>query len=98
MRQIYDNARFAEVDAANPEIWRLFVHFTFEMVRRGFRRYSSDAVLHRVRWETASALDDDTSFKICNNWTPFYARKFHKVYPHLEGFFITRASIADETQ
>jgi hypothetical protein len=88
-------ARFAEIDAANPEVWRLFERFTFELIRRGFGHYSADAVLHRVRWETASALEDGCTFKINNNWSAFYARKFHDRHPKHDGFFRLRASMAD---
>jgi hypothetical protein len=88
-------ARFAEIDAANPEVWRLFVRFTFELIHRGFAHYSADAVLHRVRWETAAALEDDRTFKINNNWSAFYARKFHDHYPKHDRFFRLRASMAD---
>jgi hypothetical protein len=89
------SAKFAEIDAANPDVWRLFERFTFELIRRRFSHYSADAVLHRVRWETSSAIDDASSFKINNNWSAFYARKFHAKYPKYEGFFRLRASMAD---
>jgi len=89
-------ARFAAIDAANPQIWELFQRFTFHMIRRGFSHYSARAVIHRVRWETATPLEDGTQFKINNNWSPFYARKFHKTYPEHDGFFRNRASRADE--
>jgi hypothetical protein len=87
-------ARFAEFDAANPDVWRLFERFTLELIRRGFEHYSSDAVLHRVRWETAVSAKDGT-FKIDNNWTPYFARKFHSHYPQYAGFFRTRLSKFD---
>jgi hypothetical protein len=88
----YDSiaARFAAMDAENPEVWRLFEQFTFYMIHRGFKHYGSDAVLNRVRWETASALDDGTAFKINNNWSAYYARKFHRMHPEHEGFFRCR--------
>jgi hypothetical protein len=87
--------RFADIDRANPNVWSLFVRLTFDRIHRGFRNYSSDAVLHRVRWETAVPLEDGSGFKINNNWSPFYARKFHDAYPQHAGFFRTRASVAD---
>ena len=89
-------ARFAAIDAANPKMWALFERFTFSMIRRGFDHYSARAVLHRVRWETATPLDDGSQFKVNNNWSPFYARKFHRVHPKYDGFFHMRASRADE--
>ena len=88
--------RFAELDMAHPEIWQLFERFTFELIRRGFQRYSADAVMHRVRWETAAALDDGQGYKIANIWVAFYARKFNKRHPKHIGFFRLRPSIADQ--
>jgi hypothetical protein len=90
-------ARFAAIDAANPRMWELFRTFTFAMIQRGFRHYSARAVLHRVRWETATPLEDGSEFKINNNWSPFYARKFHQLYPDYSGFFRCRLSRADTT-
>lgn len=87
--------RFEEVDAANPEMWRLFVYFTKVMINRGFPHYSARAVMHRVRWETAQPLEDESSYKINNNWSPYYARKFHAEYPEHHGFFRNRISRAD---
>lgn len=86
---------FAEVDAANPQVWRLFEQFAFQMIRRGFTHYSADAVLHRVRWETATPLEDQSGFKINNNWSCYYARKFIKLHPKHAQFFRLRASMAD---
>jgi hypothetical protein len=88
-------AQFAAIDADNPEIWRLFQEFTFHMIYRRFSHYSAAAVMHRVRWETATPLEDGSAFKVNNNWTPFYARKFHAKYPAHAGFFRNRASRAD---
>ena len=92
------HARFNEIDAASPEVWRYFTQFTQELISRGFRHHSADAVLHRVRWQTAQPQNDPSnlqSYKICNDWSAFYARKFHKLFPQHAGFFRTRPSIAD---
>lgn len=96
-RDLFDQAdrRFAEYDAENPDIWRLFVRFAFEAIRAGHQHYSADAVLHRVRWETSVAARGG-DFKCNNNWTAYYARKFHRLYPQHKGFFRLRASKADE--
>lgn len=88
-------ACFAMIDAQNPEVWRLFEQFAFERMRRGFSHYSADAILHRVRWETAAPLDDQSGLKINNNWSAFYARKFAKHHPKHAAFFRLRSSRAD---
>jgi hypothetical protein len=88
-------ARFAEMDAANPHIWELFVRFTFEKISAGFLHYGATAVLNRVRWETA-ARASGSGFKLNNNWNAFYVRKFNRVYPQHATFFRTRFSLADD--
>jgi len=91
--------QFAQADADNPDIWKLFVRFSFEMIRRGFHHYSAYAVMHRVRWETAAVLEEeDQSYKIRNDYIPYYARKFNRAHPRYgDGeFFIERPAVADE--
>jgi hypothetical protein len=79
----------------HPPAWKLFQRFTLELIERGFARHSSDAVLHRVRWETAITTDDGSCFKVNNNVTPLYARRFHQTHPQHDGFFRTRVSRFD---
>ena len=35
----------------NPEVWKMFVGFTFEMIMSGRKHYSVNAVFERLRWE-----------------------------------------------
>jgi hypothetical protein len=76
---------FLTFDSDNPEIWSLFVRFAFQAFRAGHRHFSSDAVVHRIRWETSVEPRGEQpgptdlprgGVKISNNWTPYYARKF----------------------
>ncbi len=87
--------QFAEHDARNPHIWALFVRFTCELIAHGHLHGSSDAVLHRIRWHTLISETPGAGWKINNNWTPFYARKFHETYLAHSGFFRTRRAKAD---
>ena len=77
---------------AHPEVWRYFVRFTNELIARGFKHYSAQhGVFSRIRWETDQAdADGRTTFKINNNYSPFYARRYMKLHPEHEGFFRTR--------
>lgn len=85
---------FEAFDAANPAVYRLFCRFTHELIQRGRRNYSADAILHRVRWETAlQTVDDD--FKVNNSFVSGYARKFMADYPAHKGFFQLRKSVFD---
>lgn len=42
----------------NPEVWRLFCHYTHQLIAAGHRHGSADAVVHRIRWHT----DVDTTY------------------------------------
>lgn len=80
-------AEFAAYDAANPYIWRAFCSIVAEARSRGRVRWSADAVLHLVRWQTASDVNNDA--------TAGYARKWLAKHPEAGRFFETRASAAD---
>ena len=81
----------------HPEVWQLFVKFTFQMIDRGYRNYSAKAIFERIRWEKDSVGGDGvTSVKLNNNYTAFYARRFAKAYPEHEGFFRTREQTSEE--
>lgn len=90
-----NNTEFAKFDDNNPEIWELFVRFTFELIDAGRTRNSARGIFHRIRWESAQT-SDDALYKLNDAWSPYYARKFHAVYPEHEGFFQLRTSRADE--
>lgn len=79
-----------EYHKKHPEVWELFVRFSFEMIERGFQHYSVSGIFERIRWEMDAGGDGVTMFKIGNNYKPFYARRFMKVYPETEGFFRLR--------
>ena len=88
--------REAEIDAKarrfvseNPTVWALFVRFTMELIHAGREHYSSDAVVHRIRWYTSVETTGD-EFKISNSYTAVFARWFHEAYPEHAGFFRTR--------
>lgn len=87
--------KFAEFDAAHPEVWEMFLHFTFMLIHHGCHRHSARDVIHRIRWETTLRADDGRGWKINDHWSPYYARKFHRAYPQHGGFFETRKAKAD---
>lgn len=81
----------------HPEVWELFVKFTFEMIRRGYKNYSVNAIFERIRWEKDSVGGDGvTSFKLNNNYRAFYSRRFMRAYPQHEGFFRTRQQTSED--
>jgi hypothetical protein len=82
----------------HPEVWDLFVRFTFDRIERGWRRYSADAIMHRVRWETCGGRPEANGrapFKINDHHVTFYARRFMKMYPQHDGFFQLREQLSE---
>lgn len=87
--------RWKEFHKANPAVWELFNHFTEEVIAAGHKRYSADAIMHRVRWETSvrttSAPIAGRILKINDHHVAYYARlwlyKNGKTHPN---FFTLR--------
>lgn len=80
-------------DRLNPEVWRYFKLFSFQMIDRGYKRIGSKMIFERIRWETM--ITGDGTFKINNNYTPYYARKFEQEFPEHSGIFAMRESHLD---
>jgi hypothetical protein len=89
-RQDEMREQVAEFHRQHPEVWRLFVRFTFQMIERGYRNYSAKAIFERIRWEKDAGGDGVTCFKLNNNYTAFYARRFARAHPEHAEFFRTR--------
>jgi hypothetical protein len=81
--------KFERYDAMNPHVWDLFVRFTFDVIRAGHTRFSADSILHRIRWET-SVVTISSHYKINNDFSADYARKFIHAFPHHNKFFEIR--------
>lgn len=80
---------FEQYDKENPEIWELFKSKTLQTIKKGFSNYSAKGIFEIIRWHEGGDEKSD-GFKINNNYTPFYARKFMNEYPEYEGFFRTK--------
>lgn len=75
----------------HPEVWRMFEHYAHELIARGFKHYSANAIFERIRWRYDVAGEDGQStFKLNNNFRALYARRFMAKYPKHAGFFRTR--------
>ena len=81
--------KFNQFISKNPHVWDLFTGFTFEAIKRGHKHLSSDMILHRIRWET-TIMTVGAQYKISNDTSPYFARKFHRDYPMYDGFFRTK--------
>ncbi len=83
--------QFWEFHKKNPQVYRLLEKFTFDVIKRGFKNYSINAIFERIRWHT----DIETvgsSFKLSNNHRAYYARYFMHLHPEYQGFFRTKES------
>lgn len=86
---------FEEYHERNPHVWVLFRRFTLEAIASGRSRIGAKMIAERIRWETFIRASNGDDFKINNNFTAYYARRFMAEYPEHEGIFQTRASKAD---
>ena len=84
--------------AEHPKVWKYFVRFTFEMIDRGYSHYSVKAVFERIRWEMDAGGDGTHAFKLNNNYTAFYGRRFMRMYPEHSGFFRTREQLSEDKE
>lgn len=77
-------------DNIPAEVYEKFEELALTIRGMGFKRYSSDAILHRIRWHYAIERGD-RSFRLNDHWTPILARWFLDKHPQYEGFFELRA-------
>jgi hypothetical protein len=79
---------FEEYQARNPRLYKEFVHYTYQMIGAGETRIGSKAIFERIRWE--AKIKKQGEFKINNNYTADYARKFEQDYANFAGIFEKR--------
>ncbi len=87
--------KFIEYDSVNPEIYKMFKKFTFDVIKSGYQNCGSQMIIERIRWESIIVAKND-KFKINNDYAAFYSRKFMLDFPRHNKFFRIRSSVADE--
>jgi len=87
---------FEKFDRDNPKVWESFVAYTFQAISAGRTLIGAKMVTERIRWESFITTKG-TPYKINNNFTAFYARKFAETYPQYRNLFRTRESVADRS-
>lgn len=104
-REMIDKTRLEEMreqcirfHVSHPEVWSLFVKFTFQMIDRGYKNYSVNAVFERIRWEIDAGGDGVNAFKVNNNYRAFYSRAFMRKYPQHNEFFRTREQASEDVR
>ena len=80
---------FREYHAANPRIYQAFTRFALDAIIAGRNRIGAKMIWERLRWYTTVEARDD-GFKLNNNYTAYYARKFMEDFPQHAGLFQTR--------
>lgn len=78
-------------DGIPDDVAVMFEQLAMQINKSGFRRYSADAILHRIRWHYHIERGD-REFKCNDHWTAPLARWFLDRHPALDGFFETRKS------
>lgn len=86
--------QFETFDSENPKVWELFEKYAKQLIDKGVNHWSADNILHKIRFETRLETNDP-NYKINNNYSAFYARKFARIYPKHKDFFEFRKSKAD---
>ncbi len=88
--------QYLKFNKEHPEVWDMFVRFSKEIISKGYKNYSVKAVFERIRWEKDIGGDGINQFKLNNNYTAFYARKFMDMFPEHKGFFRTRTQTSED--
>lgn len=81
--------RFEAFHLANPHVFELVLNIARDLRARGMKRCGVKLIVERLRWLYALQTRGDT-FKINNDWAPYYARVAVLVDPALDGFFMYR--------
>ena len=84
----------ATPDGIPPDVCNLFERLALQIHGTGRKRYSADAILHRVRWHF-DIEKNNRGFKANNNWTAPLARWFLAKHPECAGFFELRERLDD---
>ena len=78
-------------DGVPQEVCILFEKLALEVHEKGYKRFSSDAILHRIRW-TYRIERGNREFLCNDHWTAPLARWFLARHPDMPKFFELRAS------
>lgn len=73
---------FFAYHAKNPDVWKWFERFTFELIKAGKRR-GAKAIAERIRYE--ADIKGYQNFKLNNIYVAYYSRVFgikHRSYSH----------------
>ena len=79
---------FNQYDKENPVVYEEFKKYADQLINRGYRHLSSKLICEIIRFN--SMIETKGKYKINNNYTADYARKFEKDFPQYLGYFSKR--------
>ena len=99
---LFDNPKTLDkceaYDREHPDIWQEFENVTLSLIAFGMEHYGAKAIMEVVRFHHTIGSTAAEPFKVNNNFTAYYARKFMALYPECKGFFETRAAAVEVEQ
>ena len=72
----------------NPVVYQEFKKYSNQLIARGYRHLSSELICEIIRFN--SMIETSGKYKINNNFTADYARKFEREHPNYDGIFTKR--------
>jgi len=81
--------RFLTFHRRNPDVYFLFKAKAREVQECGRKSYSARTIFETIRWEY-DITTEGSSFKINNNFIPYYVRVLESDDPSFVGFFAKR--------
>ena len=80
--------RFWRFHHLNPDVLATLAQLANELKNKGHNKGSIAMLFEVFRWEVMKrTTDPSASFKISNDYKPYYARLLMERYPGLKGFF-----------
>lgn len=89
MQSIPTRMDFEHYDQKHPEVWLAFEEAAVRLIDRGVTHYGAKAIMEYIRYHTALTTGD-AFWKVNNNFTAGYARKFVERHPEHAEFFELR--------
>lgn len=89
-------ADFLEFHQKNPKVYQKFCEHCEELLAAGFKRYSADGIVHKIRFDLDVAVKSTTvdtdghPIKINNNTVRYYAELWTREHPAHPDFFQSR--------
>lgn len=90
-KRVLTNADYFKVyHAENPHVYIAFKAYALQLIAAGVENISAYLIYERMRYE--SLINGKGSYKINNNYRPYYARLFMQDFPEYEGIFCIRST------